>query len=245
MIYQTFAQLYDQLFDPEMYEQWLDYTMREGVTRQNMSCLELAGGTGRLAVQLARNGLDMTVADISDEMLSLAMQHAENAGVNFQLVQADMRNLENFPQYQLVTCYADSLNYLESIKDVEATFKEVYAHLDVGGKFLFDMISPYKTDIEYPGFMYNYENDNEAFLWQSYANDEKEHGVIHELTFFICQNNCNYQRVGETHYEQAYPLEKIKDTLKKVGFSSIEVTSDFGKQQATQNDSRWFFKCEK
>lgn len=245
MIYQTFAQLYDQLFDPQMYEQWLDYTLREGGVKENLSCLELAGGAGRLAVQLAKKGLDVTVADISDEMLSLAFQHAEDAGVSLNLVQADMRDLENFPHYQLVTCYADSLNYLESIEDVEATFKEVHNHLDAGGTFLFDMISPYKTDVEYPGYMYNYEDDNEAFLWQSYANDELEHGVIHELTFFNRLNDGNYQRVGETHYEQAYPLEKIKNALKKGGFSSVGVTSDFGKKKATDEDSRWFFKCKK
>lgn len=247
MIYQSFAQLYDQLFDQELYQQWLEYTLTTAHPQAGVNCLELAGGAGRLAVMLAQHGLKVTVADFSTEMLSLANQHATEAGVPVTAVEADMRDLTNFPQYDLVTCYADSLNYLADLTAIKTTFQQVNDHLKADGTFLFDMITPHKTDIEYPGYMYNYEDDEhrEAFLWRSYANDDVEHGVIHELTFFNKLPDGNYQRVSETHFERAYDLTSIITQLSVVGFSQISVSRDFGRGDATDDDDRWFFKCQK
>lgn len=158
-----------------------------------------------------------------------------------------MRNLTNLPQYNLVTCYADSLNYLDDIAAVRMTFRQVYEHLTTDGIFLFDMISPYKTDVVYPGYMYNYEDEDHrhAFMWRSFMDDEVKHGVIHELAFFNQLSNGEYQRVGETHFERAYQLVELQTALNQVGFKRIEVYSNFGQNKVTDKDERWFFKCQK
>lgn len=96
MIYQSFAQLYDELFDAQLYEQWQDYTLNR-LPSTSKTVLDLAGGAGLLACLLATAGLDLTVADFSPEMLSLAGKHAAETGVDLQLVQADMRDLAGFP----------------------------------------------------------------------------------------------------------------------------------------------------
>lgn len=247
MIYQSFAQLYDQLFDQELYKRWLDFTLRESTLTAESKCLDLAGGAGRLAVMLAQHNINMTVGDFSAEMLSLAQQHADEANVPLEILEVDMRDLSGLSQYDLITCYADSLNYLDDLTAVQATFQQVAEHLSSGGTFLFDMISPHKTDVYYPGYMYNYEDDEhrQAFMWRSFMDDDVEHGVIHELTFFNRLSDGNYQRVDETHFERAYPLEDIITQLKKAGFKRVEVSSDFGQAEATANNDRWFFKCRK
>ena len=51
MIYQTFAQLYDELFDDQLYADWQSFVMRE--VQAPGTLLDLAGGAGRLAVRLA------------------------------------------------------------------------------------------------------------------------------------------------------------------------------------------------
>ncbi|MGM9907190.1 class I SAM-dependent DNA methyltransferase [Limosilactobacillus sp.] len=246
MIYHTFAQLYDQLFDDELYQKWTAYTMANG-GQDAHQVLDLAGGAGRLAVLLAKQELAVTVADFSTDMLSLASQHAVAAGVPLTLVEADMRDLSALPQYDLVTCYADSLCYLEGIDDVETTFRQVFDHLTAGGRFLFDMITPYQTDVVYPGYMYNYEDDNHqrAFLWRSYQDDDVEHGVIHELAFFNRLADGQYERIGETHFERSYPLKIITAALTRSGFADIEVRADFGAKAPNEQTTRWFFSCRK
>ncbi|WP_367329520.1 class I SAM-dependent methyltransferase [Limosilactobacillus sp.] len=246
MIYHTFAQLYDQLFDDELYAKWAAYTRDNGGPAAHR-ILDLAGGAGRLAVLLAKRGQDVTVADFSADMLSLASQHAAAAGVNLTLVEADMRNLAALGQYDLVTCFADSLCYLAGIDEVEITFQQVALHLRAGGRFLFDMITPYQTDVVYPGYMYNYEDDDHqrAFLWQSYGDDDVAHGVIHDLAFFNRLADGHYERIGETHFERSYPLKAIEAALTRSGFTNVEVTADFGAAAPDEQTTRWFFSCRK
>ncbi len=244
MIYQSFAQLYDQLFDPKMYQKWEEFTIKN-LPADTKSILDLAGGSGRLGVMLAARGFDITVADFSAEMLSIADQHATEAGVNMHLLQADMRDLSALPQYDAITCYADSFCYLDDATAVQKTFNEIADHLKDNGVFLFDVISPYQTDVIYPGYMFNYEDHQRAFIWQSFKDDDVDHGVIHELAFFTRDNDGRYDRVGETHYERAYELPLLKQMLSQAGFNSVEVGSNFSTSIKEENPTRWFFKCHK
>lgn len=246
MIYQSFAQLYDELFDGQLYLQWRDYTL-DRLAPTDKEILDLAGGAGRLACLLAQSGLTVTVADFSSEMLSLASKHAADAGIQLNLLEADMRDLSGFPIYDAVTYYADSFCYLANLTDVGQAFRQVYDHLVDGGKFLFDVITPYQTDEVYPGYMYNYEDEDHtrAFMWQSFADDEVQHGVIHELTFFTRLPNGDYQRVSETHFERSYSLAELKTTLMAAGFTQVKVTADYGKQPIRPETTRWFFECQK
>jgi tellurite methyltransferase len=48
--------------------------------------LDLAGGAGRHAIWMAKQGWQMTLTDISDEATTLARQNAQAAGVELQTV---------------------------------------------------------------------------------------------------------------------------------------------------------------
>lgn len=246
MIYQTLAQLYDQLFDSDMYKNWEKFTLAN-IKKVDCNLLDLAGGSGRLAILLANDGLNVTVADFSDEMLSLASQHSIENNVSMQLIETDMRDLSGLEKYDVITCYADSLCYLDDENDLLQVFSEVANHLEKDGVFLFDVITPHQTDDVYPGFMYNYQDDDysRVFMWQSYADDDVEHGVIHDLTFFNRMEDGKYNRLSETHYERSYELPVIKSMLMQAGFTSIEVGSDFSLEMKDKNATRWFFKCQK
>lgn len=245
MIYGSFAQYYDELFDEQLYAKWAQYVQEN--TSATGQLLDLAGGAGRLGVLLAQVGYQVTDADLSDEMLALASRHALEADVKLQLVQANMLDLSALESFNTITCFADSLCYLQNLTEVQQVFQQVRQHLADGGTFLFDMITPYQTDVIYPGFMYNYQSEDQHryFMWSSYQNDDVEHGVIHELSFFNRLSDGNYQRLAETHFERSYPLQQIVKALQKTGFLKIEVSSDFGHGELNAQTTRWFFKCQK
>lgn len=67
-----------------------DYLPKEG------RALDLAGGAGRHAIWLARRGLDVTLADISQVGLSLAKRRAERAGVGIETSAVDLAT-DEFP----------------------------------------------------------------------------------------------------------------------------------------------------
>jgi len=58
--------------------------------------LDVAGGTGRHAIWLAQRGLDVTLADVSEEAISLAEDEAASAGVRITSRIVDLET-ELFP----------------------------------------------------------------------------------------------------------------------------------------------------
>lgn len=246
MIYGTFAQLYDELFESEMYEQWREF-VEDRLTKGDRDILDVAGGAGRLGVLLAQDGYQVTDLDFSGEMLSLAAEHAQESQVPMTLVQGDMRDLSGMARYDVITCFADSLCYLDNFADVVTTLSQMFDHLKPQGTLMFDVITPYQTDEVYPGYMYNYEDESakRAFLWRSYADGDVEHGVIHELTFFNELSNGQYQRLHETHFERSYSLEQWQTALRQVGFDQVKVSADFGQAPIDSQTTRWFFVCRK
>ena len=53
-----------------------------------------------------------------------------------------------------------TLCYLDDASAVQKTFNEIVDHLKDNGVFYFDVISPYQTDVIYPGYMFNYEDED-------------------------------------------------------------------------------------
>jgi ubiquinone/menaquinone biosynthesis C-methylase UbiE len=243
MIYTTFAQLYDELMEPKMYDDWLAYAQKKLI--KGSKTLDLACGSGRLAVMLAQKGYDVWGFDLSEQMLAIADSHASEAKLNLTLIQGDMSDLSELPVFDNITCFADSFCYLQDEKTLLATLKQVYEHLSDTGVFLFDVITPYQTDKIYPGYMYNYTQEDQAFVWSSFA-DDLPHSVVHELTFFVWNEQRKaYDRLQEEHHERTYSMETYQKLLAKAGFKNVEITADFGIKQPDEQTTRWFFCCQK
>lgn len=247
MNYQTFAKMYDDLFDEAAYADWFQYATKF-IKNKDGKLLELAGGAGRLAIQLKQAGYDdISVLDLSTEMLALAAQHAQEAELDLPLIEGDMREWSDFDErFATITSFADSFNYLANEDEILMAFKQVAEHLEDGGQFLFDVISPWQTDVYYPGYMYNWHDDETAFMWSSYGVEEQPHTVEHELTFFVYNEDIDgFQQLQEVHTERTYSLDTYKRLLTEAGFTNIEVTADFGRAEVTDESPRWFFNATK
>lgn len=243
MNYETFAEVYDELMDDQLYDRWLTYTSRY-LDESDGELLDLACGSGVLAVRLAQEGYRVTGLDLSHEMLELAFQKAVAADVYLPLIQGNMLDLGDIGQYDIITCYCDSLCYLPDEKAVGKVFQEVAAHLTETGIFLFDVHSIYQIDEIFPGYTFNDQNEEVSFLWKSYVG-EHPHSIEHDLTFFVRQEDSGlYHRIEETHKERTYPIETYQQLLKEAGFTSIHITADFD-QDIKKDSQRWFFACRK
>ncbi|WP_155286746.1 class I SAM-dependent DNA methyltransferase [Lacticaseibacillus zhaodongensis] len=244
MIYSTFAQVYDQLMDQDLYDDWAEYVEKR-VQPQQQELLELAGGSGTLAVKLAQAGYKVTNLDLSADMLALAADKINAADVDIPLIQADMRDFGVIDQFDLVTCFDDSICYMQNLDDVKATFAQVAANLKSGGRFMFDAHSIYQMDEVFPGYMYNYQTEDYAFLWSSYEG-EYPHSCEHDLTFFIYREDIDaYKPLIETHKERTYPINDFVAALEATGFTNVEVSADFGKSTVKDDSTRWFFSAVK
>ncbi|MFD1429873.1 class I SAM-dependent DNA methyltransferase [Lacticaseibacillus mingshuiensis] len=246
MIYTTFAEVYDRLMDDSLYSRWCDYVTAR-VAPRGQRLLELAGGSGSLAVLLAQAGFAVTDLDLSGDMLALAEPKIEAAGVDVPLVQGDMLALDaiGLAPFDVVTCFDDSLCYMPDLASVAQVFQQVAKLLPAGGDFFFDAHSLHQMDDIFPGFMYNDQTETQAFLWTSYEG-EVPHSIEHDLTFFLYDEAIDaYHPLAETHKERTYPQADFEKTLAQAGFKLVSATADFGKATITPASTRWFFHARK
>jgi ubiquinone/menaquinone biosynthesis C-methylase UbiE len=98
--------------------------------------LELAVGTGRIAIPIAqRTGQRVIGLDLSPSMLALARRHATEASVELELHEGDMRDLDYEEATDLVICPYRALLHLPTWADRRRVFERVARALRPGGRF--------------------------------------------------------------------------------------------------------------
>jgi len=98
--------------------------------------VELAVGNGRVAIPVAREtGRRVVGIDSSPSMLAQARERAAEAGVELDLREGDIRELELDEPAALVYCPFRSLLHLPTWADRRRTFERVAASLLPGGRF--------------------------------------------------------------------------------------------------------------
>ena len=99
----------------------------------------------------------------------------------------------------------------------------------------------------FAGYSYHENYEDFAFVWDTYEG-EHEHSIVHELTFFVKDEDSHEERFirrDEVHEERTYPIETYVELLKEAGFASVEVFADFEEEAPTETSQRWFFKAVK
>jgi len=104
--------------------------------------LELACGTGRVAIVLAQQGFRVTGIDNSKGMLKEAVRKSAERGGEVEWVEADMRDFELDGMFSLIILPANALCHLLHLSDFEACLASVKKHLALNGRFIIDVFVP-------------------------------------------------------------------------------------------------------
>ncbi len=133
--------LLPELFDLDFGDFADDVPLYENFARAaDGPVLELGVGTGRVAIALAKSGLDVWGIDNSRAMLELATSKAEQAGAgNLHLGRADMRRFELGQTFGLVFAGLGAFHHLLSSDEQAACLRCVSDHLSPSGLFVCDL----------------------------------------------------------------------------------------------------------
>lgn len=105
--------------------------------------LEIACGTGRVAVPVARRGFAVTGLDVVPGMLEVARSKAEAAGVPARWVEGDARDFDlGEERFRLVFLTGNAFQAFLTNADQEALLGRVRAHLHDEGMFAFETRNP-------------------------------------------------------------------------------------------------------
>ncbi|MDA0734974.1 MAG: class I SAM-dependent methyltransferase [Chloroflexi bacterium] len=99
--------------------------------------LDVPCGGGRLALQLAGRGYQVTGVDISAELLESASRRAEDENLQVNWKQGDMRDLPWPGEFDAALCFWSSFGYFDEAENA-AFLKAVSRSLKPGARFLLD-----------------------------------------------------------------------------------------------------------
>jgi SAM-dependent methyltransferase len=102
--------------------------------------LEIACGTGRVAIPIAREGFAVTGLDVVPGMLQLA--RSKSAGLPVRWVEDDARSFDLGERFRLVFLTGNAFQLFLTNDDQEALLGRVRAHLHEEGLFAFETRNP-------------------------------------------------------------------------------------------------------
>ena len=216
-IYERYAAIYDASgqiqFSLRMIPYLLDILERRQHRGQTM--LDLACGTGTVALAFASQGWRVYGVDASAAMLAEARRKAEETGLPLLLSQQDMRSFTLPEPVDLITCLFDSLNYLVTVDDLQQALARVAAHLKPGGLFIGDMNTLWALSEVWDHNSYFSESEDLSVIMQSEYNPEA-HMVTVKMVAFVRRGEL-YERLEETHVERAYPERTVVTAMERAG----------------------------
>ena len=198
--------------------------------------LDLCCGQGRHSVALANTGLDVTGVDLSGEMLDIARSSADNACVELELIEADMRNLpHNFEKrFDIVINMFSSFGYLESEDDDQQVLYQIAKSLKPGGKLLLDLLNREWVIINNEEFDWHQHEDGRVVLERRQL--DLRHSINHLTYTEILPDGT--RRVMSDLYMRLYSLTELTKMLDAAGLKFERVYGGFRSEDYGVNTRR-------
>ena len=242
--YHTLAVSYDRLTNDVDYEATVAFyneiLCREGLRPR--TAVDLACGTGSVTVILARQGLDVTGVDLSEEMLTVAMEKVMHMEKPPRFICQSLQELRLPRGVDLAVCALDSLDYITDPADCAEAIRRVYKALNPGGIFIFDVNTPEKLRAM-DGQVFLDEDDDVYCVWRGEF-DEETNICSYGMDLFQ-RRGAIWERSFEEHREYAYSQEQLTAYLKAAGFTHIEVYADREFAAPGEGEQRIYFKARK
>lgn len=228
-MYDSYATIYD-LAKQGRYggfmAQWsLDWLAVRG--ERPGSVLDLACGTGAATLVFAQAGCTVTGIDASTAMLDIARARVRDARLAATFGEADIRLLADDTNaglaepstFDLVTCFADSLNYLTGAGDLALVFHQVAVALRVGGWLMFDI----NTEAEYATWDERdvvAHDSADLLLYQKLRYNKRARLGTGRIVWFVREIE-HWWRGEETHTQRAWRDHEVRAALAAAGFTLV------------------------
>ena len=242
--YKNLASSYDRLTSDVDYKSWVEFAQailkKEGLSPRTVA--DLACGTGSATRILAEQGYRVTAVDLSEEMLTEAMDKCADLEEMPTFVHQNLAQLHLPRAVDMAVCFLDSLDYILDPADCERAICRTYRALNPGGIFIFDVNTPEKLRAM-DGQVFLDEDDDVYCVWRGEF-DEDTNICSYGMDLFQREGEV-WHRSFEEHREYAYSIEQLKGFLKKAGFTRIEVYADRLFCPPREGEQRVWFKARK
>ena len=242
--YHNLAASYDRLTNDVDYGAIVAF-YHQILAREKVSprtAVDLACGTGSVALLLAEKGYGVIGVDMSEEMLTVAFQRAMEQETQPVFVRQKLQQLHLPRAVDMAVCALDGLDYILDPADCQKAIQRVYKALNPGGIFIFDVNTPEKLRAM-DGQVFLDEDEDVYCVWRGEF-DQDTNICSYGMDLFQRQGNV-WHRSFEEHQEYAYSVEQLRRYLKDAGFTHIRIYADGKLEAPGAGEQRVYFSARK
>jgi len=190
--------------------------------------LDLCCGNGRIALELARRGCNVTGVDICGGYLQAAGKAADREGLSVKLIQKDVRNFKRKNSFDAALNLYNSFGYFYDPLDDLLFLKNAWYSLKEKGCLIIDVLGKEIAVRDYTEAEW-IENNGYIFLNESYPVDSWGNVVNR---WILLKNNKRYEKYFT---QRLYAATELKTLLLQAGFSSVELYGGWDESPYDQN----------
>ena len=186
--------------------------------------LDAGCGLGRISVELAALGLDVTGVDIIQSELDAAHESAEAEGVPLTLINHDLRSFQAREQFDCAINLYTSFGYCATIEEDMKILKNIADSVKTGGTFIMECTSR-ETAIMYFTAGEEFERAGYKVVTHFEVVGAWE-GLRSQWTLYPLESK---QAIDHTFIQRLYPATFLRDKLIDFGYSKVNIYGDFDK----------------
>ena len=214
--------------------------------------LDLACGTGRVALRLVEQGFQVMGVDISAAMIEWGRHKARQRGISMEWVVADARSFQIQEHFSLIYMLGNSFQLFLTRSDQEAMLERVREHLAPEGYFLFGTRNPSRYNLFEWGKsdpnIYTASDGKQVIVTTHQKYDHPTQ--IQHHTFHTVHRNWHEspeESGGKTtHLALRYVFpQEMEALLFYNGFEILSHYGDWDQQTLTENSPRMIYVCQR
>jgi demethylmenaquinone methyltransferase/2-methoxy-6-polyprenyl-1,4-benzoquinol methylase len=209
-VFTSVASSYDlmnDLMSGGMHRLWKDRFVAKVKPRRGEHILDMAGGTGDIALRMAGRGAQVTVSDINPDMLAVGVERAKKRGIEGLTWRQENAERLTFAD-NIFDGYTIAFG-IRNVTDIPAALREAHRVLKRGGRLY---ILEFSTS-EWPGF---------GELYERYSKH-----VIPRIGKAVTKDEDSYRYLVESI--RRFPrMEEFRRMIGEAGFKSTSVEPILG-----------------
>lgn len=241
--YGNFAYYYDSLTENVDYEKrciYLKDLLAENGVGEGI-LLDLACGTGTIALGLSHMGYEVIGVDASEEMLCIAQEKKLQGGEDVIFLCQRMEELDLFGTINAAVSTLDSINHVTDEAVVKEIFRRVSLFMEDKGVFIFDVNTPYKHREILADNTFVYDTDEAYCVWQNTTDDKLLTKISLDIFEKDEEDEETYYRYSEEFCERGYSLDDIMLWLEGNKFKVTAVYEEMTRRPVSPDTQRAVF----
>jgi cyclopropane fatty-acyl-phospholipid synthase-like methyltransferase len=241
--YETFfhgiaLDVWRRVMTPEQTQAEANFLEKEFAAPVGSRFLDVPCGNGRVAIELASRGYQMTGIDLSKEFLDEACLTSAKSRLRIDWILGDMRNIAGINIYDGAFCLGNSFGYLKH-QDMEAFLETLSRALKPQARFILETgiaaeaLLPHFKEREW------YQFDDILFMLENY----------YRADVSCLETKMTFVRNGRSEVRETlhwvYTAGEIRRMLERAGFSILDMFESVESKPFTLGSQELFLIAEK